>query len=89
MGLSSPLAPAIVRQRDQFRRLATVLTQPPLAQSLTMPASLDGHDIPPERLTLIAAHVRALADTARDISDTLPLTADAGDFAATLDTEET
>jgi hypothetical protein len=65
-----------------------VLTKPPLAQSLPVPTSLEGHDIPPERLALIAPHMRALAETALAVSNELPLQADAGDFAATLDAEE-
>lgn len=65
---------------------------PPLpTQSLEIPpkpASLDGHDVPPERLAMILPHVRLLAETARTVSDTLPLQADAADFQAALEAEK-
>jgi hypothetical protein len=51
------------------------------------PTSLQGHDIPPERLALITPHIKALAETALAISNELPLQADAADFAATLEAE--
>lgn len=55
---------------------------------LPNPTSLTGHEVPPERLSLIGPHVRALSDTALAVSDALPLQADAADFAATLEAEE-
>ena len=64
-----------------------VLTKPPVAQLLIMPLSLEGHDVPPDRLLLIAPHIQALAATALAVSDELPLQADTGDFAATLEAE--
>ncbi len=64
-----------------------VQTKPPPAQQLPLPKSLEGHDVPPERLLLIAAHIQALAATALAVSDELPLQADAGDFAAILEAE--
>lgn len=56
--------------------------------ALPCPTSLQGHDVPPERLALILPHVRSLSETALAISDQLPLEADAGDFVATLEAEE-
>jgi hypothetical protein len=48
------------------------------------PVSLSGHLVPPERLELIVPHMAALAQMALKVSDTLPLSADVGDFSATL-----
>jgi hypothetical protein len=66
------------------------IVSPPAAANITNPppASLTGHEVPPERMALITPHVRALAETALAISTGLPLQADAGDFAATLEAEE-
>jgi hypothetical protein len=57
---------------------------PPLPQ----PLSLAGHTVPADRLAIIRAHVDALARTAREVSDKLPLEADAYDFIRILETEE-
>ena len=54
----------------------------------TLPKSLQGHAIPPERLELITPHMEGLAATALAVSDELPLQADAGDFVAVLEVEE-
>ncbi len=64
-----------------------MLTKPPAAPAL-LPQSLQGYDIPEERLALIRPHMAALAATALAVSDDLPLQADGGDFAATLDAEQ-
>lgn len=53
-----------------------------------MPTSLTGHVVPAERLALILPHIQALSETALAVSDTLPLQADAADFAASLAAEE-
>lgn len=55
---------------------------PPAAEP---PKSLEGHVVPPERLSMILPHVLVLAGTALAVSNELPLQADAGDFAAVLD----
>ena len=60
----------------------------PPAEPQSRPVSLEGHDIPAERLALILPHVRLLAETALAVSNELPLQADAADFAATLEAEE-
>ena len=52
--------------------------------SLPHPVSLSGLVVPDERLALIIPHMAALAQMALKVSDMLPLSADAGDFAATL-----
>lgn len=52
-----------------------------------MPRSLDGHVVPPERLAAIGEHMAVLSATALAVNDTLPLQADAGDFAAEMDKE--
>jgi hypothetical protein len=51
------------------------------------PVSLTGHIVPEERLALILPHMAALAQMALKVSDMLPLGADGGDFAATLDAD--
>jgi len=51
------------------------------------PKSLHGHVVPPERMALILPHVAMLAETALAVGDTLPLQADAGDYARVLDEE--
>lgn len=53
-----------------------------------LPASLEGHVVPPERMVLIEPHIEALAATALAVSDEVPLQADAGDFVAILEAEE-
>ena len=65
-----------------------MLTKPPVLPSLTLPLSLTGHDVPPERLALIMPHMQTLAATALTVSDELPLQADVGDFVAALEAEE-
>lgn len=52
-----------------------------------MPRSLEGHVVPPERLAAIGEHMAVLSATALAVNDTLPLEADAGDFAAQMDKE--
>jgi hypothetical protein len=52
------------------------------------PVSLTGHTVPPERLSIIKAHVEALARTALRVSDELPLEADVHDFVCVLEREE-
>lgn len=52
-----------------------------------VPKSLDGREIPRERLEQIAAHMAMLAETALAVSNTLPLQADGGDFVAVMDRE--
>lgn len=54
-------------------------------QPLPMPVSLAGVDVPAERLALIAAHIEALARTARAVGDTLPLEADVSDMIRALE----
>ena len=63
-------------------------TNPEFAQASSIPTSLQGHDIPPERLAMIAPHIKALAETALGVSNELPLQADAADFVAILEAEE-
>jgi hypothetical protein len=53
-----------------------------LSQSL--PTSLTGHVVPDERMELIGSHMATLAQMALRVADMLPLSADVGDFAATL-----
>ena len=65
-----------------------MLTKPPISPPLALPVSLTGHDVPPERLSLILPHMQTLASTALAVSDELPLQADVGDFAAALEAEE-
>ena len=60
----------------------------PDISSFALPKSLEGHEVPPERLALIAPHMKALAETALAVSDELPLQADVGDFLAALEAEE-
>lgn len=55
--------------------------------SLPAPKSLQGHTIPPDRMALIVPHVALLAETALAVNDTLPLQADASDYARVLDEE--
>jgi hypothetical protein len=50
----------------------------------SLPVSLTGHIVPAERLELIGPHMASLAQMALKVSDRLPLSADVGDFAATL-----
>jgi hypothetical protein len=50
----------------------------------THPVSLTGHFVPDDRLELIVPHMATLAQMALKVSDMLPLSADVGDFAATL-----
>ncbi len=57
------------------------------AKTEPQPRSLEGHTVPEERLALIKAHMAVLSAVALEISDTLPLQADAGDFVATLERE--
>ena len=52
--------------------------QPPL------PQSLGTHEIPAERQDLIRSHIEILAETALDISDGLPFSADTSDFLRVL-----
>ena len=52
------------------------------------PPSLEGHEVPPERLAMILPHVATLSRTALAVSDELPLQADAGDFVAALEGSE-
>lgn len=52
------------------------------------PLSLAGHTVPGDRLTIIKAHVETLARTALEVSDELPLEADAYDFIRWLEAEE-
>jgi hypothetical protein len=55
------------------------------SQSQTVqPVSLTGHVVPADRLELIGPHMATLAQMALKVSDMLPLSADVGDFAATL-----
>jgi hypothetical protein len=65
-----------------------VPTNSPPAPAASLTTSLQGYDIPPERLALITPHIKALAETALSISNALPLQADAADFVATLEAEE-
>ncbi|MGH6814920.1 MAG: hypothetical protein ACREC6_04390 [Hyphomicrobiaceae bacterium] len=58
------------------------------SNTLPMPKSLEGHDVPQERLDLIRPHVAALSATALQVSDTLPLSADVADFVRTLEAEK-
>jgi hypothetical protein len=52
--------------------------------SQPQPTSLTGHVVPDERMELIGPHMATLAQMALRVSDMLPLSADVGDFAATL-----
>jgi hypothetical protein len=65
-----------------------VPSNPSPAPASILPTSLQGHDIPPERLALITPHIKALAETALNVSNQLPLQADTADFVATLEAEE-
>jgi hypothetical protein len=58
------------------------------AQLPPHPVSLTGHAVPLERLKLIADHIALLSKTALEVSDSLPLGADASDFARTLESSE-
>jgi len=51
------------------------------------PVSLGDHQVPDERLALIAPHIAMLAETARAVGDRLPLEADATDMVAVLEGE--
>lgn len=53
-----------------------------------LPESLQGHEVPDERLALIRTHVTMLAETARTVSDRLPLGADGYDVIAVLERKE-
>jgi hypothetical protein len=57
---------------------------PSQSPTAAQPFSLTGHVIPAERLELIGPHMATLAQMALKVSDMLPLSADVGDFAATL-----
>lgn len=52
-----------------------------------LPKSLEGHEIPQERLDAILPHVAVLAAAALKVSDTLPLSADVSDFIRELERE--
>lgn len=52
-----------------------------------LPKSLEGHEVPQERLDAILPHVAVLAAAALKVSDTLPLSADASDFVRELERE--
>lgn len=52
-----------------------------------LPKSLEGHQIPQERLDAILPHVAVLAAAALKVSDTLALSADASDFIRELERE--
>ena len=55
------------------------------AQSL--PQSLGSHVVPEERAELVRAHIRTLAATALEVSDSLPFSADTSDFLRVLEDE--
>ena len=54
---------------------------------LPQPRSLGQHEIPEDRAKLIRQHVAMLSETALDVSDTLPFTADVSDLVRTLEAE--
>jgi hypothetical protein len=58
--------------------------KPSPSQTAALPVSLTGHVVPADRLELIGPHMATLAQMALKVSDMLPLSADVGDFAATL-----
>lgn len=51
------------------------------------PKSIEGHTVPPERMAMIEPHMAILAAAALEVSDMLPLQADAADFVAVLEAE--
>jgi hypothetical protein len=50
----------------------------------TGPKSLEGHEVPPDRLKGILGHMAVLSTTALAISATLPLEADVSDIHAVM-----
>ena len=52
------------------------------------PVSLTGHTVPEDRLAIVSTHVAMLARTALEVSERLPLEADASDFVRILESEE-
>lgn len=57
-------------------------------QPSELPRSLEGHDIPAERLAAIRPLVADLAATALAVSRGLPFQADAADFVRVLEAEK-
>ncbi|MGI9426415.1 MAG: hypothetical protein ACR2PA_24770 [Hyphomicrobiaceae bacterium] len=49
-----------------------------------LPQSLGTHVIPDDRHELIRAHIKMLGETALEISDSLPFSADVSDFLRVL-----
>jgi hypothetical protein len=78
----------LAQPHQQPERAPAVPNNPELSQASRIPTSLQGHDVPPERVALIGPHIKSLAETALAISNELPLQADAADFVATLEAEE-
>ena len=58
------------------------------SHTVPLPKSLEGHLVPHDRLDLIGLHVAVLGATALQVSDMLPLGADAADFVRTLEAEK-
>lgn len=49
-----------------------------------LPHSLGDHVIPEERAEMIRSHVQSLSETALEVSNTLPFSADTSDFLQVL-----
>jgi len=54
---------------------------------LPQPRSLGDHVIPQERVDLIRQHVAMLSETALEVGDSLPFSADASDLVQILNAE--
>ena len=52
--------------------------------SSVLPHSLGDHVIPEERAEMIRSHVQSLSETALEVSNTLPFSADTSDFLRVL-----
>ncbi|MAI45894.1 MAG: hypothetical protein CBC34_008060 [Hyphomicrobiaceae bacterium TMED74] len=52
--------------------------------SSELPHSLGEHVIPGERAEMIRSHIQSLSETALEVSDTLPFSADTSDFLQVL-----
>ena len=61
----------------------------PATETTPAPASLEGHQVPPERLAVITPLVARLAVAAREVSDDLSFSADAADFVQVLEEPRT
>ncbi|MEM9360059.1 MAG: hypothetical protein AAGB04_28070 [Pseudomonadota bacterium] len=53
----------------------------------SLPQSLGDHEIPEDRAELIRQHIQMLGETALQVSDALPFSADTSDFLRVLNDE--